>query len=90
MSSKDCLVAKFPCFSTSEKHLRIVFHLIMMNLNFLQVSFKKLQRSFKILLAFIFFLNDCKNHNGCGLSTSAAYMQVLTALFADLLSLGKC
>ena len=62
----------------------------MMNLNFLQVSFKKLQRSFKILLAFIFFLNDCKNHNGCGLSTSAAYMQVLTALFADLLSLGKC
>ena len=26
MSSKDCLVAKFACFSTSEKHLRIVFY----------------------------------------------------------------
>ena len=62
----------------------------MMNLNFLQVSFKMLQRSFKILLPFIFFLSDCQNHNGCGLSTSAAYMQVLTVLFADLLSVGKC
>ena len=49
-----------------------------------------LQRSSEILLAFIFFLSDCQNHNGCGLSTNAAYMQVLTVLFADLLSVGKC
>ena len=63
---------------------------MMMNLNFLQVGFKMLQRSFKILLPFIFFLSDCQNHNGCGLSASAAYMQVLTALFADLLSVCKC
>ena len=49
-----------------------------------------LQRSSKILLAFIFFLSDCQNHNGCVLSTSAAYMQVLTVLFGDLLSVSKC
>ena len=54
MSLKDCLVATFPCFSTSEKHLRIALHFIMMNLNFLSLSFNMLQRSSKILL-FIFF-----------------------------------
>ena len=49
-----------------------------------------LQRSSNIMLAFIFFVRDYQNHNGCGLSTSAAYMQVLTVHFADLLSVGKC
>ena len=49
-----------------------------------------LQRSSEILLAFIFFLSDFQNQNECGLSTSAAYMQVLTVVFGDLLSVGKC
>ena len=49
-----------------------------------------LQNCLQCYLHFIFFFTDCQNHNGCGLSTSAAYMQVLTALFADLLSVGKC
>ena len=50
-----------------------------------------LQRSSEILLAFIFFLSDFQNQNECGLiSTSAAYMQVLTVVFGDMLSVGKC
>ena len=59
-------------------------------------SFKRLifcftlQSCLQCYLHFIFCLTDCQSHNGCGLSTSAAYMQVLTVLFADLLSVGKC
>ena len=36
MSSIDCLVTKFNCFSTLQKHLRIitVFHLLMMESKF--------------------------------------------------------
>ena len=66
MSWRDCLVTKFYCFLTLEKHLRIVFH-------FMMTASKFSVTSFKVLVGFFFLVDtDCQN-NGCGLSKTAAY-----------------